>query len=575
MLMSLGRVPFFATSVDGQRRLVAGRCVVVLLVLISSLAVVGCSEEPAVVAQVGDVELTRADYELFVGNARGKVGAQQAAAGQNVQVQYLQSMVDQELLLLEARDRRIEEELAVANELAFLARRRLAELFQARGITPTIEITQADLEREFVDSQLDRERLLSRILVRTPEDRDRVLAGLSEGRSFAEVLTPFAPNDAIAEGDGVVGWFNYADAERRFQIPRRVFFSLAEGQMAEPVHLPRGWQVFRFLNERKPELADYQQEVQRLVQQRQWKARNAEELELLKSQFAAQTHPQALELFVGRLRESTIHAATFSAAEGQTALYSFAGGAMDLNTAVAMLRAQGLSGPPPPSAAGALFEDLLFKPLLFELAAREKGWDQEAEFIIWYEQQRKKVLLNTLMAAETKAKIQVNDAEVEAFYEGNKERFRTMKRVDIRELAANTAEAAAEFRQQLEAGTPIGQLLIRRDAETHGKPRTGEMTLHQILKSRYPVLVEAAFAAEEGDWVGPVETDDGHFAVFEVLAVRDAEVEPFDKVRSRVEALLRQQRENELIGRFISRLRGKYADRVVLYPDRLALDEES
>jgi hypothetical protein len=150
-----------------------------------------------------------------------------------------------------------------------------------------------------------------------------------------------------------------------------------------------------------------------------------------------------------------------------------------------------------------------------------------------------------------------------------------MPQVKIRELSANTAEAAEGFRRQLEAGVPIGRLLIRRDAETLGKPRTGEMTLHLILKSRYPALVEAAFAAGEGEWVGPLQTADGHYAVFQVLETRDREIEPFDKARPRVEALLRQQRENELIGRFISRLRGKYADRVVLYPDRLALDKES
>ncbi|HIG52720.1 MAG TPA: hypothetical protein EYG11_22115 [Candidatus Latescibacteria bacterium] len=104
------------------------------------------------------------------------------------------------------------------------------------------------------------------------------MAELAEGRPFAELLEPFAPNDAIAEGDGVVGWFNYADAERRFLIPRRVFFALALDQVAEPVRLPRGWQIFRFLDERTPDLQDYYQEVRRLVQQRQWQAGNREDI---------------------------------------------------------------------------------------------------------------------------------------------------------------------------------------------------------------------------------------------------------------------------------------------------------
>ena len=263
-----------------------------LLNLVLLISLIGCGDEAIVVAQVGEVKLTRTDYEIFVGNLSGS--QKNNKRDRKTQGQYLQSMVDQELLLLEARERRLPDEAGIKAELKFLTRRRLAELFQARVIGPRIEISQADLEREFVDSRLDRERLLSRILVRTPEDRDRVLAGLAEGRPFAAVLEPFAPNDAIAEGDGVVGWFNYADAERRFLIPRRIFFALDVDQVSEPVRLPRGWQIFRFLDERTPDLQDYYQEGRRLVQERQWQAANREDLELLKNKHAVKFHPQEL-----------------------------------------------------------------------------------------------------------------------------------------------------------------------------------------------------------------------------------------------------------------------------------------
>jgi peptidyl-prolyl cis-trans isomerase C len=542
-----------------------------MLYLVLLLAQIGCGDATIVIAEVGEVKLTHSDYEIFVGNLSG--GQNIAKSDRETQAQYLQSMVDQELLLWEARDRQLHEAVSIKAELKFLARRRLAELFQLRVISSKIEIPLAELEREFVDSQFHRERLLSRILVRSAKDRDRVLAELAAGQAFTELLEPFAPNDAIAEGDGVVGWFNYADAERRFRIPQRIFFSLALDQVAEPVQLPRGWQIFRFLDERTPELQDYYPEVRRLVQQRKWQAGNREELELLKNKHAVKFHPQALTQLLDNMRGSTIRAVSLSPEQGKEALYTFADGTMDLNEAVGNLLAQGLSGAPPESTvARALFEDLLLKPMLFERAAKERGWDQDEEFTVWYQQQRKKVILNSLMNGEAKAKVRLNDGEVEEYYAANRDRFRTSAQVKIREVSANTAQAAGEFRRQLEAGAPIGKILIRRDVETHGRPRTGEMTLYPILKSRYPVLVEAAFAAGEGEWVGPLQTTDGHYVVFQVLEARGTEIESFDKARPRVEALLRQQREKELIGRFINQLRDKYADRVILYPDRLALD---
>ncbi|MBT6349148.1 MAG: peptidyl-prolyl cis-trans isomerase [Proteobacteria bacterium] len=101
------------------------------------------------------------------------------------------------------------------------------------------------------------------------------------------------------------------------------------------------------------------------------------------------------------------------------------------------------------------------------------------------------------------------------------------------------------------------------------------MKLTSILASKYPKLVAAAFAAQEDEWVGPLATADGHFAVFEVIERQKPQIEPFDRAQERVTGLLRQQRKNDLIGNYISRLREKYADRVVIYPDRLLTDEES
>lgn len=532
----------------------------------------GCGDNDAVLARVGQVEITRVEYEQFVSNLSPiKENVRRDAASQ---AGYLQAMVDRELLLLEATERGLYEDVEIQQELAFITRRRLSELYQVREIAPSIEVTEEDLQREFVDSRLNSERLLSRILVRSEADRDRVLSELAAGRSFAELVDEFAPNDAIAEGDGVVGWFNGSEAERRFLIPRRVFFTVGLDEVAPPVRLSRGWQIYRFLDERTPELATYQQEVYRLVRDRKWQAGNREEFEQLKHRYGVEVRAEAMGALIDALRKRRADKLDV-ATDGQV-LFSLSEGQMTVGEGIDYLKAQGASGPPPDSVfAQRLFEDLLLRPLLFERVAQERGWNREDEFVGWHQQEKNKLILTALMARETVASQAFDEGEVHAFYEANKSRFVIPREVRIRELSASTLEDAEGFLQQLKDGTPIGRLLIRRDAETHGKPRTGEMALTPVFRSRYPVLFDAAFAAADGEWVGPIETKDGHFAVFQVLGRREEQIEPFDGARPRVEALLRQQNESELVGRFISRLREKYADRVVQFPDRLVADEES
>ncbi|NKB69128.1 MAG: hypothetical protein GKR89_18825 [Candidatus Latescibacteria bacterium] len=530
------------------------------------LGLSGCSDKETVVARVGDIELTHADFLHFVDNIPG--------ASPDGQLDYLQSMVNRELLLLEAAALRLHEEPEVAGELAFLARRRLAEIYQTRVISPRVEITEKDLQQEFVESQLNKERLLSRILVRTDEDRDKVLSQLRAGRPFGELIGPFAPNDAIAEGDGLVGWFNHPEAQRRFRIPPRVFFSLPQGQVAEPVRLSRGWQIFRFTEERTPPFEDYYEEVVRLVRKKQWKARNREELELLQRKSAARLHPDGLQQLLDRLQGRPLKALGWTPDFNGQALYSFDGGALSLEQAVPLLRHYGLAGPlPDSSAAIEMFGETLLRPLLFAREARGRGWDQEAEFSDWYAHQKKKVLLTQLMNKKTRVQGELDGEAVKVYYGANKERFKTIPQVKIRQLTAATPALAEDFRRQMEEGTPIGQLLVRRDAETYGKPRSGELTLNSVLKARYPKLVEAAFALGEGEWAGPIEVEPGHYAVFQVLQHMEAHHESFAEARGRVEALLKKQRENEQVAQFITGLREKYADRVVVYPDRLMQSE--
>ena len=541
------------------------RCLVALLVSAFSLLHNACSEGDKVVARVGEVSLTRQDYSEFVGNLSSANGDNRAI---------LQSMVDQELLLLEADS--LLADFGVQQHLKFEVQSRLAELWQVRVIGPRITISAADLEAEFVNSRLHHERLLRRILVRSDEDMRRVLEGLENGRPFAELVAPFAVNDAIAEGDGVVGWFNHAESERRFRIPRRLFFSVQSREFPEPIRLSRGWQIYTFVDEREGELAEYYEEVRRVVYEREWDAANRRELELIKHKHGAELHTNALRKLYDHLNGRPLRVADLSSEDAALSLYTYGSEAMTLDNVVRNLQATGVSGPLPQyERAVEVFEKLLLRPALFAREAAEEGWEEEPEFVAWFGKMRKKALLTSLMERRVKSKIHVSEEEVKDYYKHNSSQFKTLPSVTIRELLADNAEDAKDFRRQLEAGVNIASLLIRRDVETHGRPRSGRLQLNPILAPRYPVLVEAAFAAEDGDWVGPLETADGHFAVFQVVESKKAEVETFDRAKDRVKGLLRQQQEDQLVGDLISRLRRKYADRVVHYPDRILLDEES
>ena len=166
-----------------------------------------------------------------------------------------------------------------------------------------------------------------------------------------------------------------------------------------------------------------------------------------------------------------------------------------------------------------------------------------------------------------------NEDEIRAHYEAHKDRYRTQEAVIVHELWTAEEEDAAALRAEWEAGASVADLLDRpgvrshAGVEGHGVREHGwEMRLLRLYEPRYPELVKAAFAAEVGALVGPLESMEG-YAVFRVLRREGGQVQPFDEARRRAAASLHRQRENERIGAFIRQLQDKYKDQVSVLVD--------
>ena len=522
---------------------------------VALLALFGCAPDDPVVAQVGDVALTKTEYLRFV--ERLPPGLQSESAHD-----HLQSLVDQELLLQEARARGIEQSDEVRYQLNALVRKRLSQRYQAEVLAPQIEVTPEEIERTFVDIGFDRERLFARILVRQQQDVDRVLQALHEGEPFAELAQRFAANDLFApQGDGVVGWIGRTQAQR-FAIPPQTFLSLPVGQIAEPLPLAGGWQIYRFVEDRASDKADYAEEAASAAHREKWQSRLQIEVETLSRSLGFQLDHEGLQALLAEPHPADSLAAL--------PLYRFDGGAISLGECLHELRSVGFRGALRDSAqVVSLARAALLPAYLMTAAAQRRGWDKEAEFAEWRERKRKTLVLQQLTKAETATKAVPSEEDVAAYYEANKTRFRTAESVHINQLLAPTREQAQELREALANGSTVAELLARPGVETHGDPHgDGALHLRKVVRARYPQLVDAAFAAPVGEWDGPVEVLD-QFAVFRVRQKEGGDIQPFAQARARAQGILEARRQNELMDALIQRLRAERESQVALFAEHL------
>ena len=530
--------------------------------ILLSLQFVGCGEQEPVVARIGDAEIAVADFKRFVGNLPPEL--QSEKQGREADLDYLNSMVDQELLLMEARARGIDTSAAIATQLQDLIRLRLAGRYRVQVIDTRIKIAAEDIQRAFVDMGFNRERLYSRILLYTREEVDEVMQQLGHGRTFEEMARRFADHDAFAQEDGTMDWIGRTQAER-FGISKQDFFSLATGQVAEPLRMPGFWQIYRFLDDREAKLEKYQQEIGKALYREQQRIRTQEEFEVLSRQYRLRLHPEGVRLLVRRNLDLT-------PAEAARSLYSFSGGKMTLGDYLNQLRSKGFRGGLMDSLQVVKFAEIsALHPYLFAQAGRERDWDEEPAFVEWRKRKNKELILKALMKAETTARMDLNETVLRDFYAADPGRFRNAAEVTVREIWVHTEEEARGLRAEIERGADIAELLRRPGVHSHGSLRRGgELVLRYLLRPAYPALVDAAFAAQEGDLVGPVALEEiGAFAIFRVLEHKDSRIRTFEEAQKQVRARVRAEQERELSSDFLKRLQEKYRDRIELFVERL------
>ena len=530
--------------------------------ILLSLQFAGCGEQEPVVARIGDSEIAVADFKRFVGNLPPELRSEKQ--GRDADLDYLNSMVDQELLLMEARARGIDTSAAIATQLQDLIRLRLAGRYRAQVIDTRIKIAAEDIQRAFVDMGFNRERLYSRILLYTREEVDEVMQQLDHGRTFEEMARRFADHDAFAQEDGTMDWIGRTQAER-FGISKQDFFSLAVGQVAEPLRMPGFWQIYRFLDDREAKKEKYQQEIGKKLYREQQRIRTQEESEVLSRKYGLRLHPEGVGLLVRRNLDLT-------PAEAARHLYSFAGGKMTLGDYLNQLRSKGFRGGPVDSVQVVKFAEIsALHPFLFARAGRERGWDEEPAFVEWRKGKNKELILKALMKAETTARMDLNETVLRDFYEADPGRFRDAAEVTVREIWVHAEEEARGLRAEIERGADIAELLHRPGVHSHGSLRRGgELVLRHLLRPAYPALVDAAFAAQEGDLVGPVALEEmGAFAIFRVLEHKDSRIRTFEEAQKQVRARVRAEQERELSTDFLKRLQEKYRDQIELFVERL------
>ena len=152
----------------------------------------------------------------------------------------------------------------------------------------------------------------------------------------------------------------------------------------------------------------------------------------------------------------------------------------------------------------------------------------------------------------------VTDADIEEYYEKNKQRFAQPERRDLRVVLTKTEAKAEQARNALNDGESWKQVVKEYSIDEASKAQAG--LLPAVAKGQQDkALDDAVFDAKKGELEGPVKTQFGWY-VFEVEKVTQASQQSLQQSKDTIKNLLRSERQQKTLDEWVKDFREDYRE---------------
>ncbi|MCY4603485.1 MAG: peptidyl-prolyl cis-trans isomerase [Gemmatimonadetes bacterium] len=477
--------------------------------LLCPLLVLACeSPEPddRPLAQVGTELITERDYRSFVTGL--PEWTKSTAEGSDQVRDYLQSLVERALILRAAREQKVEQSAGVQKNMEVALRLKVGQAMEQRYIRPAVSVSEEELRREFAAQRWERQLKIAHIFARTQARAEAALAALQTGRAFAEVAHEFSQNRTTAAHGGEKPY--YYSRINAIPAVRDSLFSLPKGAISGILPVPKGYEIFKVLDERTASYEQMQPQVLKAVMRERLQTRRRAYIDSLAEQFQWQEVAEGMDRLTRILhsgaQEGDKKIFYLSEADAAAALYTYRDGAISLGEAVSRSQfiRQGQYVEDSLKVASYLERDVKVPQLLL-MQGRALGIDQEPAVADWLASKKEEILIREMRRLATANQKPVTKQEMRAHYEAHPKSYQTSSMVEVVEIQVEEETQARELLAQIRADRQQAAPLITLLAEIKKNGRevsalhnlNDELAVYGWLKQRLSDPLGAAQVAEE------------------------------------------------------------------------------
>ncbi len=540
---------------------------------LSLVIIAACSSPQSdqnVVARVGEVAITFDRLQHFKSDMPPLLLSEQE--GVAALAEYLQAMIDMELLLLAAHHRQIASDPDFIEQWQQARSEKLFQEFVKREIQDKIDLPQEEIKRQWGESKWNRLLKLARIRSRTADEAAQVRRALESGTRFADLsgqpLTLQQQGNLQGPSNAYVGRNNIEEFGVSLDIAD-VLFELAKGEISQPLKVEAGYDIYKVLDERPAPASYYLIFSQGTLMAAFGQRRRALIAELMR-EYQVELDSHTIAEVAAIVAQNNMEAIDPAGVVGR-----YDGGQITLADFLALYpKVRRVASVGTDSSGIDEFVRLYLVPeVLFPVAIERRGLAQEPALADWLRRKKRAMLIEELRRRDVEDHIDLSEAVLRRYYEANLHRFMEDREVTVREILVDTREEAEALAARIRAGEDLATLAASHSIR-QGNDQ-GRFHIHSFERVVFGELLTAALAAEVGVLTGPVPITatphrQGGFSLFEVLEKTPEKPKPYDRVVKQVRYWWTKGEENRLYNQLMDRLREKYAGQIFIHEDRLA-----
>jgi len=501
--------------------------------------------ERLALVQVGNHTIDRSELSRFQERLPEHLHSKEA--GITAVRDYLQSLVDRHLLLVEAKGAGLADDSPLQQKLDQVAAQRLIETVFRTLINPKVQFSEEDLQAAYERFDLGWQVLPAHLLSATEEDAREVIRLLQAGADFFELAKERSlANDAERGGD-LGKFFSQGDA-----IPalREATFHLAKGAHSEPIKTKDGYEIVKVLDRRRLPYTSLRQSIAKQMAERKAVEERDQVLAELKERHQLRYHGEQMHWLVSGVRSGQL-----DAADRTKVLFSFKDGLLTIGQCYDFVlenSSRKLQLAMDSLKVLAPLEKKLVADILWVRFAKENGIDKDPAFQVWKEERLNELLVKRLFEERVSIRVKVTADEVKTHYEENIDAYRMLPGgIELTEVLVDSEVEAVKILEAVRAGESLKTLAQRHSVRSsmgslkgHTFGESGYVRIDFLIVTPYREALGDTNSTDVGVLKGPLPMQD-KYSVYRLERPIEWATVPFKQYRRPIGFRLRKKREEE------------------------------